>query len=316
MSCLISVVICTYNRADLLANLLPTVCQQSVERSQYEVIIVDNNSTDNTSVVSDSFVAHNDNVRYCFEPQQGLSHARNRGWQEAKGQYVAYLDDDCKVPEQWLEVAADVIHRISPSVFGGPYFAFYNVKKPPWYKDRYGSYEPYTQAMRLEEPEKLHGGNLFLERKVLEESAGFDPQLGMSGGKMAYGEETGLLQHLDATIPNLLAYYEPNLFVYHLVRPEKMKIGWIIRHRFVNARYVYRVSEEVPTMGQIRLILYLFYFSLRLMFSCTLGFFIWRREEYKYLQNYWYERTFEHLFPLGWFYEQYQQVSKKSASYR
>ena len=246
---LISVVICSYNRSDLLANLLQTVCQQSLDRSEYEVIIVDNNSTDDTSVVSHSFVADYANVRYCFESQQGLSHARNRGWREAKGQYVAYLDDDCKVPEQWLEVATKVIDSISPNIFGGPYFAFYNTKKPPWYLSSYGSYEPYAQAMRLEEPEKLHGGNLFLERRVLEKSGGFDPQLGMAGGKMAYGEETALLLYIHATIPNVVVYYEPKLFVHHLVRPEKMKIGWIIRHRFVNARYIYRVREESQKMG-------------------------------------------------------------------
>ncbi|MGD8380729.1 MAG: glycosyltransferase, partial [Syntrophobacterales bacterium] len=92
----ISVIVCTYNRAELLGGTLRTLCHQTLDTSEYEVIVVDNNSTDNTREVVDEFCRRSSNVRYCFEPQQGLSHARNQGLQEAKGKYVAYIDDDAR----------------------------------------------------------------------------------------------------------------------------------------------------------------------------------------------------------------------------
>jgi len=91
---MISVIVCTYNRAELLRELLPTLCEQTVAFTQYEVIVIDNGSTDHTKTVAAVFAARYPQVRYCYEPRQGLSHARNRGWQEAKGDYVAYIDDD------------------------------------------------------------------------------------------------------------------------------------------------------------------------------------------------------------------------------
>jgi len=81
----LSVIICTYNRAELLKNVLQDVCEQTLADSEFEVIVVDNHSTDQTRAVAESFSQRYPNIRYCFEAQQGLSHARNRGWREARG---------------------------------------------------------------------------------------------------------------------------------------------------------------------------------------------------------------------------------------
>lgn len=155
---LISVILCTYNRADLLATALQTLCEQSLDKREYEVIVVDNNSADETRQVAEAFCRDYANVRYVFETRQGLSHARNRGWREARGEYVAYTDDDCKLPSQWLAVAKQVIEEISPGVLGGPYFAFYNTPKPRWFKDSYGSRDLGDQARALTTSEFLVGG--------------------------------------------------------------------------------------------------------------------------------------------------------------
>lgn len=81
-------IICTYNRAILLAEVLQTVCEQTLARTAYEVIVVDNRSTDDTSLVCYIFAMRYPNVRVYFEEKQGFSYARNRSWQEAKGDYV------------------------------------------------------------------------------------------------------------------------------------------------------------------------------------------------------------------------------------
>ena len=137
----ISVVICTYNRAELLANGLQSLCEQTLTMSHYEVIVVDNNSNDNTRAVTENFCQQYPNIRYFFETQQGLSHARNRGWREAKADYVAYIDDECKVPSQWLTIAKQIIDRLSPAVFGGPYYGYHNTLPPRWWKESYEAFE-------------------------------------------------------------------------------------------------------------------------------------------------------------------------------
>jgi len=88
----ISVVICTHNRGFYLRKAITSVLAQDMPASEYELIIIDNKSTDDTAQVVASFAAAN--VRYIHEPQLGLCFARNTGWYSAAGTYVAYLDDD------------------------------------------------------------------------------------------------------------------------------------------------------------------------------------------------------------------------------
>ena len=308
---LISVIICTYNRADFLADALQTVCQQTLSALEYEVIVVDNNSTDETASVCHSFAQRYANVRGCFEPQQGLSHARNRGWREAKGEYVGYIDDDCQVPAEWLSVAKEIIERVSPGVFGGPFFACYKTRKPTWFKDEYGSHIPHEQATRIEgTPGGLYGGNLFVARSLLEQVRGFNPQLGMVGKKMAYGEETALVRAIYAMQPDTLIYYEPRLWLYHTVRAEKMSIRWLMRQRFTNARYMYRVAQKgPPQIGAVGLLLRMVKTLWRLFLSVTVEAMFWKRTKFPYFQNYLYEHAFGHLSRLGLLYEQYHQVT-------
>ena len=112
--------------------------------------------------------------------KQGLSHARNRGWKEAKGKYVGYIDDDAKAPPQWVSVAQKVIENMKPAAFGGGYRAYYDSPKPNWWKDEYRSHIPGKEARILEEDKYLSGGNLFFRLSLLQKLGGFDPNFGMT----------------------------------------------------------------------------------------------------------------------------------------
>jgi glycosyltransferase involved in cell wall biosynthesis len=305
----ISVVICTFNRADLVANALQTLCEQTIDKPDYEVIVVDNNSKDNTQAVTEDFCRSYPNIRYCFETKQGLSYARNRGWREAKGAYVAYMDDECKVPAQWLTVAKQIIERLAPAVFGGPYFGYLNSPPPRWWKMSYESFELSENARSLETGEYVRGGNIFIQRRVLERLGGFSTDLGMSGEKIGYGEESQLQRHIRATMPDDFIYYDPELYVYHLVRPEKMTLRWILYSHFVASRHSYHVFRD-KNAHEIRPPL----FRLMAQAVITTFRFFWDfivavlrrdRKRYPYLQNYLYENTVEHLHTLGSIYERY-----------
>jgi len=310
---LISVVICTYNRAELLTGAIQSLCHQTLDCSLYEIIVVDNNSTDDTHAVVELF-AHYGNVRYCLETRQGLSHARNRGWQVAQGEYVAYIDDDCKVPAHWLAVAKEVIELVSPAAFGGPYFAYYSTPKPPWFQDRYASHVQGEKARPLGQHEYLSGMNIAFRKSLFQHLGGFDPNLGMSGQKIAYGEETDILRRIRATMPNEVIYYEPRLFVHHLVRPEKMTMRWIMRQRFADGRYSYRVfqGDSPLAVGPLQVLRQIVRTLLAFGVDVARGVLQRDLTRYPYVQNYLYEHTFRCLQALGGLYEQYRQIMQQS----
>ena len=187
---LLSIIICTYNRANLLTGALQSLCSQPFDPVRYEIIVIDNNSSDHTQDVAREYASRQPNIHYCVETQQGLAYARNRGWREARGNYVGYLDDDGQAGDTWLSAAEDIITRSKPGVFGGPYFAFYASPKPRWYKDDYGAHVQGNEPHPLQAGEYLDGGNLFIRCDLLEAIGGFNPNLGMIGTAIGYGDET------------------------------------------------------------------------------------------------------------------------------
>ena len=99
-----TVIICTYNRSNNLPECLKALeDQHNVEELDWEVLVVDNNSTDNTKEVVENYARKSTiKIRYAHEKQQGLNYARNLGMREEKGDYFSYVDDDIVVNKVWL----------------------------------------------------------------------------------------------------------------------------------------------------------------------------------------------------------------------
>ena len=296
MNPLISVVVCTHNRAELLAGALRALQAQELDGSAFEILVIDNNSTDATRDVAGGFPG----VRYVFEPRVGLSHARNRGFAEARGEYVAYTDDDCEPPPQWLAVASEAIAEHGPEVFGGPYRAFYQSPKPAWYKDEYGSRDHGPAPRFLEASETVPGNNMFFRRSVLEESPGFDPRLGMTGNRSAYAEETALQQRIRTLRPDARIYYDSRLWLHHLVRPEQMTLRWYFPACFGKGRSAYRARlATMPNGGRLALLGRLVYTAGGALADGLLAPVRRDRERCPRIQNHLWENTSRYLRALG-----------------
>ncbi len=306
-----SVIICTYNRANLLAQALDSVCEQTLSPSAYEVIVVDNRSNDQTKSIVERRMELNINLRYFLETQVGLSYARNRGWHEARGEYLAYIDDDCIAPKEWLAVAWKVIQQISPSILGGPYYAFFNTQTPNWFKDDYGSHMMGNEARFLNADEYLSGGNFFVHKNLLKIIGGFRIELGMAGENLAYGEETALIRWARQNMPQASIYYEPRLFVYHLVRENKMQLSWLLRERFAAGRYGYLIFTDGQHKMRVKHFLGLIGIPVVLMYACSLGILFRDRKKYPYFQNYFYERIMHWIAVYGKLYERLRCTMKK-----
>lgn len=137
---------------------------------------------------------------------------------------------------------------------------------------------------------EIFGCNLFLKRAILPKIGGFNPALGMNGRKLAYGEESELHVCLCTLLPEHRAYFEPKLYVHHLVRPEKLSLWWQLHSTFMHGRAGYAItSQRQNPLTWWRS--FLFPFSVFAHFGFTLLYsWLWRdRARYPCWQNYLYE---------------------------
>lgn len=232
----LSIVICTYNRVELLAECLESLTVQSLDDNLFEVIVVNNNSSDNTSEVAERFSSKFQHFRLIIEHQVGLSHARNRGFREAKSDWVAYIDDDAKAANNFVEEALNTIDNYDFPFFGGNTLPWYKYEKPFWFKDKYVLYH----SPRISKVIPLHGNDycigvlMVIKKSLLEEYNGFNVELGMRGDTVGYLEETELQDRIRKD--GLTTGYNPNLINYHLVAEYKLKLDWFFVSAFALGR--------------------------------------------------------------------------------
>ena len=291
MSTLLSIVVCTYNRSGWLAGCLSSL-ESQCDNLPVEILVVDNNSSDLTASVVGQFHEHSPEIKYIFECQQGLSYARNRGFMEAEGEYVAYIDDDARACPGWIMAILNFFKNYPDAAgVGGQHKAFSSVPIPKWFPREYGTRSLGQETRLLMEKEWISGTNMVFRKSALVEVGGFDPVIGMTGDKVSYGEETQLtLRMLEC---GMKIYYCAEMQVEHAILPYKLTLRWLLRSNFANGydgvytfNYSGSVSGYLPTLAASlkQALIQLFkskekYFKARIYRSTTklvwdLGFFI------------------------------------------
>ena len=238
----ISAVICTLNRAEYLRKAIQSLVEQTLATEHYEIIVVDNHSIDNTKQVVTEEFAHVTNLRYLYEPVLGLSQARNTGWQNAKGKYIAYLDDDAIACSQWLEKILQAFETIDPQpgCVGGKVEPIWEADKPNWLSERFFPYLTIIDwsdtPTILEDRRYIAGANMAFPKFLLEKVAGFQVKLGRKGGKLLSNEEILLRDRIKDNGYSI--YYDPGIAVKHHVSASRLTQSW-----FTNRFYWQGVSE-------------------------------------------------------------------------
>ncbi|MDP3879960.1 MAG: glycosyltransferase family 2 protein [Dehalococcoidales bacterium] len=261
MSTLLSVIICTYNRAALLAKCLDSLIEQKLDSYSFEVVVVDNNSSDNTGELITRYKTMLPNIRYVFEGNQGLSYARNRGCAEAVAKYLVYLDDDAIAPPHYLMSVTRIIEDHSPDIMGGPVYPYYTSKKPRWFKDEYEIREYETQS-GFSRTCSISGGNYIIKKRILESLGLFDVNLGMRGNSIGIGEERKVLETYRATTPEdaQKVYYALECYVKHHVPAYKMKISYIMKRCYASGRSSQKISAvyavKSDSAGETKVLLF------------------------------------------------------------
>jgi glycosyltransferase involved in cell wall biosynthesis len=196
----VSVVIPTYNRAAMLRNAVDSVLAQD-SQTPFEIVIVDNNSQDDTASVARSLVnEHPQKVHYVVEREQGNAHARNRGVQTARGEIIAFIDDDVTVERNWLTTLHQVLDsRDDLSFVGGRVLPQWDGPPPSWLTPDHWSplalldYGPDELIIGGNSPRGLLTANIAFRRAVFDHVGTFSLHLQRVKNMIGSMEDTEFL---------------------------------------------------------------------------------------------------------------------------
>ncbi|MBC6996581.1 glycosyltransferase [Neolewinella lacunae] len=238
----VTVVICTYQRPDLLRQCLRGLREQTVATDYFRVLVVDNAGEAACAAVVAEFGAS-----YVREPQTGLSHARNRGWREVTTEWVFYLDDDGIPAPDMLAAFRDVVSRPGISAVGGKFGHYFREAPPRWVYHYYSGEVCPSAATKLSvlgPEEYLLGGIMAFRTSLLRELGGFDTQLGMRGRAIGYGEENELQDRIRASGKPI--HYCPQIRMVHLVAASKCRVRQHLAMAYAHGAYPQKSTAPPP----------------------------------------------------------------------
>ena len=223
----LSVIVCTYKRPEILGKCLSALQKQDVAADEYEVMVVDNDPGQSAYPVILPYLKAHSKFRYFCEENIGISHARNRGLQESRGSFLAYVDDDALACVSWCRRILAAFQSVQPvpSAVGGPIYPWIDREVPVWFSE---SLEVRTWGVKACFLQKnlakvgFSGSNMAFPKSVLESIGGFDPSFGLKGAVLRMGEDTELFSRLYSRSPNF--WYDPKIVVNHYVSEKALSI--------------------------------------------------------------------------------------------
>ena len=224
----ISVVIPTYNRAQELGKTLASLAKIA-SPGTWEVLVVDNNSSDSTrQVVVDAVPKFPVELKYIFEPRAGRSAALNAGIKATRGKIIATTDDDVRFEPDWLQQAASALERYQCDFVGGKVLPIWAAPRPTWLSDKGGRHWAVIALLDFG-PETLEFGkryaplgvNLAVKREVFDRAGLWCVGIGRKAGTLM-GQEVRewMLRARDAGLKGM---YAPQMVVHHVIPKERLR---------------------------------------------------------------------------------------------
>ncbi len=260
----LSIVICSYNRAQYIGDALDSLYKQTTSLSDFEVMLVDNNSTDGTPEVYKSWreIHPEGNFQYLTEHQQGASFARNTGAAHAKTGWLCFMDDDAVA---FPDFVANIIKHTQekPTIvgFGGKIIPKYIPEKPVWMSyyvsSLVGNFDYSPVPCAFKKGKYPLESNMVIKKSVFDQIGGFNTTLpGVMGTLRIGGEGKELFYKVIGLGEEI--YYDPNIIVYHVVETNKL-----------TKEYLYRVASGIGRGERIRtLSISTFSYTMKLIEYC------------------------------------------------
>jgi len=250
----VSIVVCTYNRAPSLRLTLDALgAQQTPPELAWELVVVNNNSTDATPAVVAAFAAGASiPVRSVFVAQQGLSFARNAGLAQCRGAIVGFTDDDVQPAPDWVARIATVFDERKADIVGGRILPLWQRPPPPQLEEApffHGAVAIMTHPTPADIVDAyasptVWGANMAFRRSLFDQVGRFDTRLGVIRRKLYRGEETNLVARAIAA--GYRAVYDPRVLVWHRIGADRIGIRYLSRLHFQRAEGEALVHDGRP----------------------------------------------------------------------
>ena len=242
----VTVAIPTYNRADFLRQTLAGLTTQQFPRDHFEILVLDNNSTDHTRAVVAEFATARPAPRYLLEPQQGLDYARNRAIAEARGEIIVFGDDDILVRPDWLAqmavpLLADPAQKIG--AVGGEVIPVFPDGLPPWVAEWHSPLAFRRDLGPIEARHSPMGANLAFPRWVFEQLGLFHTALDRAAGTYFSGGDSEMIRRVRSAGHEV--WFAPGAAVQHQMPANRTTFRYASRHAFDSAR-----SRVIDRAGQ------------------------------------------------------------------
>ena len=221
----ISLVICTYNRCSYLPTTLQSILRQTLDPACFQVIIIDNASTDDTKIIAEEFISIQPQLdaSYFFETNKGLSFARNRGISEAKYPIIAYVDDDVILSPDYLKEINSFFSKTNTAHgAGGKVVPKYESGEEPVWMSKYlfgfiGKVDYGTEVLKFNNQMKYPAGcNMIYRKEVLLKVGGFNNKLKFrSDDKYIFLKVSKVTDEI---------YYLPKAWLYHYIDERRLQL--------------------------------------------------------------------------------------------
>ena len=228
----ISVIICTYNRDKYLFRALECLKNQDISSEKYEIILINNLSTDSTEEICKDFISLNPGltVSYFIENQQGLSFARNRGILESKAEILVFLDDDAYAAMNYLSsISGFFNHWPEVPAAGGKIIPEYEIADPAWMNPFLASLvsaqDLGNRVRKFKSGKYPIGANMIIRKSMFQKYGNFNTDLGRKGSELLGGEEKDFFYRLIRDKKDI--YYIPDAIVSHYIPDVRVQIPFI-----------------------------------------------------------------------------------------
>jgi glucosyl-dolichyl phosphate glucuronosyltransferase len=250
---MMSVIIATRDRAPLLATTLHALAQQQLSGDGFEIVVVDNASTDDTAGVVAAAARGGMPVAYLYEEKPGKSHALNAAVLRARGDVFVFTDDDVLPSPGWLAAYAQAFRETGADFAAGRIEPLWEAPPPAWMSPAlYGVLavaDGGTERLPIREGAKDDimplGANMAVRRYVVDQVGGWNPRLGKLQGTLRTGEDHDFfLRMIQAGYEGI---FEPAASVRHRVPAERLRLRYFHRWFYDNGRIEAQMEETYPT---------------------------------------------------------------------
>jgi len=231
----------------MLHSTLSSITQIDTKDLNVELIVVNNNSNDNTENIVKGFTSSSIPIQYFFEKKPGLAIARNTGVRYAKSKYLIFTDDDILFDKNFLKAIDETFKKTDAMAIGGKIILKYPCKRPGWLSDSidymYGKIDLGDKDIPFPQNMSPLGPNMAIKRAAFDQYGKFDENLGLKGGTetILRGEETEFINRLASQGEKI--FYSGKSIVYHVIKKERLKKEWFIS-RFENSGKVVKHSVK------------------------------------------------------------------------